>query len=194
MEFEKLNTQVLGISIDHVPCLRAWAESLGGINFPLLSDFWPHGEVGERYGVLRDDGKTERAIFIIDSKGYIRYIDIHDIDDQPSNDVLFEELAKVVQPFPQKEEQKPEKKKLPHGGVVMYCNSWCPDCRKAKSWFEDHGIEYTEVDIPSTPGAAEQVREWANGYMVTPTINVDGVIILDFDEEKLSEVLLGYFN
>ncbi len=191
MEFEKLNTQVLGISIDHVPCLQAWAESLGGISFPLLSDFWPHGEVGERYGVFRKDGKTERAIFIIDPEGYIRYIDIHDIDDQPSNDVLFEELAKVVRPSAQKEKQKPEKKKLPHGGVIMYCNSWCPDCRRAKAWFEDHGIEYTEVDIPSTPGAAERVREWANGYMVTPTIDVDGVIILDFDEEKLSEVLLG---
>lgn len=185
------NTQVLGISIDHVPCLKAWADSLGGINFPLLSDFWPHGDVAQRYGVLRHDGKSERAIFIIDPKGVIRYIDVHDIDDQPSNEVLFEELAKISRPFTSGKEQKPDEDNLPHGGVVMYCNSWCPDCRKAKVWFEQHGIEYTEVDITSTPGAAAQVREWADGNLVTPTFDVDGVIIVDFDVEKLTEVALG---
>ncbi|HBX68522.1 MAG TPA: hypothetical protein DEH25_03835, partial [Chloroflexi bacterium] len=43
--FVGLNAQVLGISVDHVPCLQAWAESLGGISYPLMSDFWPHGAV-----------------------------------------------------------------------------------------------------------------------------------------------------
>ena len=89
-----MNVQVLGISVDHVPCLQAWAESLTGINYPLLSDFWPHGEVARRYGVLRQEGYSERAIFIIDAEGIIRYIDIHDIDDQPDNNVLFSEVAK----------------------------------------------------------------------------------------------------
>ena len=180
----------MGISIDHVPCLKAWAESLGGINFPLLSDFWPHGEIAQKYGVFRQEGRSERAIFIIDSNGYIRYIDIHDIDDQPSNEVLFEELAKITQSSEPQEERIPEEKRLPQGGVVMYCNSWCPDCRKAKIWLERHGIEYTEVDIPSTPGAAEQVRKWANGNLVTPTFDVDGVIVVDFDEIRLSELIL----
>jgi len=73
----------------------------------------------------------------------------------------------------------------------MYCNSWCPDCRKAKAWFDQHGIEYTEVDIPSTPGAAAQVREWTDGNLVTPTFDVDGIIIVDFDVEKLTKVILG---
>ena len=50
--FTGLDAQVLGISVDHVPCMKAWAESLGGINYPLLSDFWPHGEVCDRYGVM----------------------------------------------------------------------------------------------------------------------------------------------
>jgi len=75
-----LNAQVLGISIDHVPCIQAWADSLGGIHYPLLSDFWPHGAVAKKYGVLRVEGYAERAIFIIDKIGIIRYIDIHDID------------------------------------------------------------------------------------------------------------------
>ena len=140
---------------------------------------------------MRKDGISERAIFVIDAEGTIRYINIHDIDDQPSNQVLFGELSKISQPSSPQKTGEPEKKALPHGGVVMYCNAWCPDCRKARAWLKRHGIEYTEIDVHSTPGAAEQVRKWANGNLVTPTFDVDGVIILDFDEGKLSEVVLG---
>src|SRR5512138_660398 len=129
--FAGLNTQVLGISIDHVPCLKAWAESLGGINYPLLSDFWPHGEAAMRYGVLRPDGKSERALFIIDKAGIIRYIDIHDIDQQPDNEVLFAELAKLEPVLARKQASQPEIQpvELPHGGIVIYCTPWCPDCK-----------------------------------------------------------------
>jgi peroxiredoxin len=91
-----LNAQVLGISVDHVPCLKAWAENLGGISFPLLSDFSPFGKVAGKYGVKRAEGYTERAIFVIDKQGVIRYIDIHDIKKKPSNKVLFAELKKAV--------------------------------------------------------------------------------------------------
>ena len=80
---------------DH-PCLRAWADSLGGVSYPLLSDFWPHGGVAQSFGVMRSsDGKSERAIFILDAQGVVRYVDVHDIDHQPSNDVLFAELRRM---------------------------------------------------------------------------------------------------
>ena len=95
MLFAGLDAQVLGLSVDHIPCLVAWAESLGGINYPLLSDFWPHGAVAQTYGVLRSEGKSERAIFVLDKRGVIRYIDIHDIDDQPSNVELRSVLRQV---------------------------------------------------------------------------------------------------
>lgn len=95
--FGKLNAQVLGISVDHVPCLKAWAESLGGISFPLLSDFSPLGAVARKYGVKRKEGFSERAIFLLDKYGIIRYIDIHDIKDRPKNKILFAELKKVIQ-------------------------------------------------------------------------------------------------
>jgi len=85
-----MDTQVVGVSVDHVPALKAWAESIGGIGFPLASDFWPHGEAARAWGVLReDDGYSERAIFVVDRKGVIRHADVHDIDDQPSNEDLF---------------------------------------------------------------------------------------------------------
>ena len=95
-KFGKLNAQVLGISVDHVPCLKAWAESLGGISFPLLSDFGPLGAVARKYGVKRKEGFSERAIFVLDKFGIIRYIDIHKITDRPKNKILFAELKKAI--------------------------------------------------------------------------------------------------
>ncbi len=84
----------MGISIDHIPALKAWSESLGGITYPMLSDFWPHGAVAQTYGVFRADrGMTERAIVIVDTAGVIRYIDVHDIAEQPDEEQIFEVLA-----------------------------------------------------------------------------------------------------
>lgn len=191
-KFAGLNTQVLGISIDHVPTLIAWAESLGQISYPLLSDFWPHGRVARLYGVLREDvGYTERAIFLLDKDGIIRYIDIHDPDDQPSNQVLLDEIRRMDPEAAARElkEPLPERVELPHGGVVIYCTPWCPDCKQARAWLQASGIDYTEVNIHATPGAIEQVREWASGKQVTPTFDVDGQIVIGFDREKLQELL-----
>ena len=154
-KFAGLNAQVLGISVDHVPCLKAWAESLGGINYPLLSDFWPHGAVAKRYGVLRSEGYTERAIFILDKEGIIRYIDIHDIDDQPDNEVLFTELRRIDPEAASKEPPEPEAAPLPKAEIVMYCTKWCPDCRRARAWLKARSLEYTEVDIYARPGVLD---------------------------------------
>ena len=90
--FEEHNTQVLGISVDSIPSHEAWQKSVGGISDPLLSDFYPHGAVVETYGVLREQGISERALFIIDKEGVIRFIDVHPIGEQPENEELFEVL------------------------------------------------------------------------------------------------------
>ena len=188
--FAGLDTQVLGISVDSVPCLTAWAKDLGGITYPLLSDFWPHGEVAQRFGVLREDGTTERALFIIDREGIIRYVDVHDIDTRPSNDELRRAIRAIdpeVRDRPEMEE--PEPATLPHGGIVMYCTKWCPDCKDARAWLAKHNLPYTEVDIIDTPGAAKQVEAWANGNRTTPTFDIDGTIVVDFDLPRLLEVL-----
>ena len=68
---------------------------MGGIAFPLLSDFWPHGAVAKEYGVLRDGGFAERAVFIVDASGKVRYIDVHDIGEEPDIEQIFEELDKL---------------------------------------------------------------------------------------------------
>lgn len=94
--FEGYNAQVVGISIDHKPASSTWVQSLGGLEYPVLSDFWPHGEVSQRYGVLRKEGFSERAVFIVDQEGHVRYIDVHDIKEQPDEEQIFEELRKLA--------------------------------------------------------------------------------------------------
>ncbi len=72
-EFEKFNAAILGISIDTVWSHLAYSESLN-LRFPLLSDFHPKGAVARQYGVYREqDGTTERALFVLDSDGVIRW-------------------------------------------------------------------------------------------------------------------------
>ncbi len=163
---------------------------MGGINYPLLSDFWPHGEISKLYGVLRSEGFSERALFIVDKAGIIRYIDIHDKDDQPSNEVLFQAIREADPEVRNRPEApKPQPVPLPHGGIVMYCTKWCGDCRRARTWLYERKIDFTEVDITTTPGAAEQVELWCNGNRTTPTFDIDGTIVIDFDEPRLREVL-----
>jgi glutaredoxin len=190
--FERMQTQVLGLSVDSVPCLKAWAESLGGITYPLLSDFYPHGQVAQAYGVLRSDGRSERVIFVIDKQGIIRYVDVHDIATQPDNDLLFNILAEiepqvaggkmVVEPPPAPE---------PNADVVMYCTPWCPACRLARVYLQEHSINYVEVDISKDRTAARRIREWASGNETTPTFNIKGKIIVDYDRSKLDQALKG---
>lgn len=88
--FEGLNAQVLGMSIDSVPVLKAWAEQLGGIDYPMLADFYPHGDVAKKYGILRSEGYSERATFIIDTKGVVRYIEVHEIGKVPDQNKVLE--------------------------------------------------------------------------------------------------------
>ena len=65
--------------------------------FTFASDFFPQGRVAKRYGVLRRDGIAERALFVIDRQGIIRYIDVHDINSRPDTRVLLAELKKLKQ-------------------------------------------------------------------------------------------------
>jgi peroxiredoxin len=94
--FRQYDAQVLGISVDSVPSNTAWAKSLGGLTYDLLSDFEPKGEVARKFDAYRTaDGISERAIFIVDKEGRVAYKDIHDIGDQPDNEDLFEALRKL---------------------------------------------------------------------------------------------------
>ncbi len=217
-QFEGLNTQVLGISVDSVPSLKAWAESLGGITYPLLSDFYPHGEVAECYGVLRKEGYTERAIFVVDKQGIVRYRDIHDINQQPHNEEVFKVLQKLEPARAKKMEeagataelsdpagkrqarrtQQPAKAARPapavqaqrgQPNIIMYCTPWCPDCRAARRYLDQRGLKYTETDVSRDRAAEKRARALAKGKLVTPTFDIDGTVMLDFDRKRLEAIL-----
>ncbi len=86
---------LVGISADTRFALAAWAEKLGGIGYPLLSDHYPHGDVAQRYGVLMPNGLAERALIVIDEAGIVRYIDVHETREVPDEATLFCELEKL---------------------------------------------------------------------------------------------------
>lgn len=186
----------MGLSVDSTDCLRAWADSLGGVDYPLLSDFFPHGQVSQLYGVLRPEGFSERSIFIIDKEGIVRYVDVHDIGNQPDNEVLFGELAKLepeaaalweAQEQARQAALAPEP--LPQSGLVLYCTPWCSDCRVARNWLKDNNIPYVEVDISKDREAARRVKGWANGNETTPTFDYNGTVIVNWDLRRLRQVL-----
>ena len=93
--FDKNDTVLLGITVDNIPTLFSWTNQMGKLWFPVLSDYWPHGKVAQQYGVLRSDGVSERALFVIDKEGIIRYSDVHNINERPLLEDLITELEKL---------------------------------------------------------------------------------------------------
>jgi peroxiredoxin (alkyl hydroperoxide reductase subunit C) len=93
--FDQHDAVLLGITVDNMPTLFAWTNQMGKLWFSVLSDFWPHGAVAKKYGVLRSNGVSERALFVIDKKGMIRYIDVHDINKRPPLEDLANALEKL---------------------------------------------------------------------------------------------------
>lgn len=98
-EFEKRGVKVLGISVDSIYSHGAWA-AVRKIEFPLLSDFNPKGEVAMRYKIFRDkDGFSERALYLVDSEGVIRFSHVSpQIHHIPDIYELFKRLNEIHQP------------------------------------------------------------------------------------------------
>ena len=91
-EFQRFDARLLGISVDGVWCHKAFAEDKN-LEFDLLADFEPKGAVARAYGVYReDDGVTERALFVIDGDGAIRWSYVSPIDVDPGADGILAAL------------------------------------------------------------------------------------------------------
>jgi peroxiredoxin (alkyl hydroperoxide reductase subunit C) len=91
-KFKRLNAEVLGISVDSKHSSAAFAEHLH-LEFPLLSDF--EKKVTKAYGVLREGGFAERALFVIDKNGVIAYSHVNPLGEVPDNGPIFETLEKL---------------------------------------------------------------------------------------------------
>jgi peroxiredoxin len=94
-EFRHFEAQLLGISVDGVWCHRAFAEARK-LHFPLLSDFEPKGAVARAYGVYREgEGVSERALFVLDAQGVVRWSYVSPVGVNPGADGILEALAKL---------------------------------------------------------------------------------------------------
>ena len=75
--FQNTDVQILAISVDHPFTLKAWSDAQG-YEFPLLADFWPHGEVAEDYGVFNAKaGFALRGTFLVDKTGTVRFAEVN---------------------------------------------------------------------------------------------------------------------
>ncbi len=103
-EFEHANTQIIAISVDSIYSHGAWA-AVRGLTFPLLSDFHPKGKIARLYEVMRDsDGFSERALYVIDPSGTIRYRYVSPkLDHIPDIYELFDQLKQLESGTPEAE-------------------------------------------------------------------------------------------
>lgn len=99
-KFAEQNAQVVGISTDSIYSHLAWQEkSIGWQDYPLASDYWPHGGIAQKYGLLREGpplpGINERAVFIVDKDGKIVYSRVFELGQGPDNEEAIAELKKL---------------------------------------------------------------------------------------------------
>ncbi|MBY4402637.1 peroxiredoxin [Rhodococcus fascians] len=93
--FENADTAILAISVGPPPTHKIWAAEQG-YTFPLLSDFWPHGEVAQAYGVFNDSaGFANRGTFVVDKSGIIRFAEMNGPGEARDSSSWAEALAQV---------------------------------------------------------------------------------------------------
>jgi alkyl hydroperoxide reductase subunit AhpC len=99
-EFAALNAQVLDISVDSITSHIAWQKKeIGMVQVPLCADFYPHGEITQAFGILREGppvpGICERAAFIVDKQGIITFARVYPLDHMPDLEELLREVKKL---------------------------------------------------------------------------------------------------
>jgi peroxiredoxin len=99
-KFTALGAQVVGVSVDSIPSHVAWQEkAIGKLDYPLASDFYPHGETAKKYGIFREGdpipGINERAVFIVDKQGKIAFAQVYDLGTLPDTDDIMAVLKKL---------------------------------------------------------------------------------------------------
>ena len=94
-EYQNGAVQILGISTDAPAPLKAWSEAQG-FQFPLLSDFWPHGAVAMRYGVFFEKaGTAMRGTFLVDVDGVIRFAEVFGLGERRDQNAWKRAMAEL---------------------------------------------------------------------------------------------------
>lgn len=120
-------------------------------------------------------------------------MDVHDIDDQPDNEVLFQQLE-LIEPdrLPTRRDAEPSQEprsSAGHASVVMYCTPGCFDCVQARKWLAKHSIEYVEVDVSRDIVARDRAAAYNEGRLHTPTFEIGEEVCVDFRPDRLRRLL-----
>jgi peroxiredoxin len=97
-EIQRHDAQVVGISVDGAWSHKAFAQARS-LGFPLLADYEPKGDVSRKYGAYRfQDGFSERALFVIDAEGVIRWSYLSPVGENPGSEGVLAALERLTQP------------------------------------------------------------------------------------------------
>lgn len=133
-------------------------------------------------------------MFVIDKTGIIRYIDVHDINDQPDNEVLFGVLEQIEPERAAEYQRRLAQLKteiIPLEDIVIFCTPWCPDCKKLREYLKSCNEKYAEVDISRNREGARLVRGWCGGKEITPVIKIgENDLIKEFDPDRIDSALV----
>jgi mycoredoxin-dependent peroxiredoxin len=92
-------TEVVGISVDSIMNTTVWEREIGPFDYPLCSDFWPHGEVSRAYGIFREQnplaGASERAVFVVNRSGKVAFSKVYDLEELPPLSETLEALGRL---------------------------------------------------------------------------------------------------
>jgi peroxiredoxin (alkyl hydroperoxide reductase subunit C) len=94
-EIHQLGAEAIGVGTSSVDSCVAWAQQIG-VSFPIGGDFWPHGQVALQYGVLRAEGVSDRAVFLIDREGRIRFKEIYPFNQVPPIEPVMTALRQLA--------------------------------------------------------------------------------------------------
>ena len=99
-QFADYDAQVVGISPDSIYSHLAWQEkSIGWLEYPLASDYWPHGDVAQKFGIQRLGeplpGINDRSVFVIDKAGKVAFAKVYELGQEPDYEELVSEVKKL---------------------------------------------------------------------------------------------------
>ena len=98
-QYLTLNAELVTVSVDSIMNTTSWEREIGPFDFPMCSDFWPHGEVCQRYGVLRSSepnrGAAESAVFVINHESTIRFQKHYGLGEEVRFDEVLDAIRKI---------------------------------------------------------------------------------------------------
>jgi hypothetical protein len=176
--FQGANTQVLGLSIDSFHCHANWGESLGGISFPLLSDFQPKGAVADSYDMyLEKHGMTARATVIIDAGGKVHFAE--SVSDERNISDLAAKCEELNKTYSGNTEAAAKADKN-FGSSELFIRNNCGASRKAWVALANLGLgkNITLRNASEDAGAMSDLEK-ASGKKQAPCLVRDGKAILE---------------